>query len=309
MSDKINYMTIGSRPHQTHSPLEQELCFSDQTNYYFELHQLGVIKVTGERAADFLQGQLTCDIRLINENTMQQGAQCNLQGRVLSLLDIIQHDGSYWLVLPADLVPQTMASLEKTAQLSRVKLEAISPIQAIGFYIHHEVTSSNNFIFPTTIKAVTHYDSYCCYRISNNTMILLDLSTKKSKLNQLSDQFTHQFTHKSELAWHYLQLKDHQIQIYPETRGLFLPHRLNLHHTDIISFNKGCYKGQEIIARTHYRATLKHELKISTIQINNLPNLGEPLIDPITHNNLGELVDYCPSNNTSTYLVATIQSI
>jgi folate-binding protein YgfZ len=100
-----------------------------------------------------------------------------------------------------------------------------------------------------------------------------------------------------------LQLKQQRIEIYPESRAVFLPHRLGLHQRDYISFNKGCYKGQEIIARTHYKATLKHELKVFTIQTDATLKSGLRLLAPDSDQEIGELVDYAPIGD-GLYLIA-----
>jgi len=68
----------------------------------------------------------------------------------------------------------------------------------------------------------------------------------------------------------HLQDHYHTIQagiptIYPDTSGKFLPHEINLHTLNAISFDKGCYTGQEIIARMHYRGQLKNQLYIATV--------------------------------------------
>jgi len=74
--------------------------------------------------------------------------------------------------------------------------------------------------------------------------------------------------------------------IYPETSEKFLPHELNLHLMDAISFDKGCYTGQEIIARMHYLGKLKTHLSQIKLQLKNPPERGTLL------ENYGQVVDY-----------------
>jgi folate-binding protein YgfZ len=105
------------------------------------------------------------------------------------------------------------------------------------------------------------------------------------------------------LTWHTLKLYQKQIDIYPESRGLFLPHRLGLHLSQYISFDKGCYKGQEIIARTHYRATLKHELKTYIIRTEHPLYSGQKLYNVNEETEIGELIDYSMLGD-NTYLIA-----
>jgi folate-binding protein YgfZ len=92
------------------------------------------------------------------------------------------------------------------------------------------------------------------------------------------------------------------MDIYPESRGMFLPHRLNLHKSTLLSFDKGCYKGQEIIARTHYRATLKHTFQCYTVVYSEPLYIGMKLINTADNSECGELIDYSPLSANS-YIV------
>jgi len=75
--------------------------------------------------------------------------------------------------------------------------------------------------------------------------------------------------------WNYFDLTQGIPQVYPETSGLFLPHELNLHQLQGISWDKGCYTGQEIIARMQYRGKLKKHLYLAPIQTAGLPHPGK----------------------------------
>ncbi len=81
--------------------------------------------------------------------------------------------------------------------------------------------------------------------------------------------------------------------IYPETSEQFMPQRLNLHLIPgAMSFKKGCYLGQEIISRLHFKGTLKHHLYSGQIQKKIPLRIGEP-INSINGENTGSLIDYC----------------
>jgi hypothetical protein len=73
-----------------------------------------------------------------------------------------------------------------------------------------------------------------------------------------------------------------------------------------LSFNKGCYKGQEIIARTHYRAKLKHTLKLFYINTTEPLQSGQKFYDIKTHLEIGELIDYCPLENHRFLIAASM---
>ena len=100
--------------------------------------------------------------------------------------------------------------------------------------------------------------------------------------------------------WQLMDLHKGFAKIYPETSGHFLPHELNLHVLGGLSFEKGCYTGQEIIARLHYRGKLKTQLYRAKISNASVPERGAELYSPEGSGN-AVLVDYCQASYTQAY--------
>jgi folate-binding protein YgfZ len=293
---------INSRHLTAFAPLTSELLYAPDKNYLFDLAYLSGMHVAGDRAQDFLQGQLSCDLRDVNELQMRKGVMCDLKGRILALLDVVNWSGrGFQLLLPSDLLPNTKASLAKTAMFSRVTLNQANNYQLFGFHLQseHDLIPFD-LQLPNIPYAVTYQENYCCYCLGNNIYVFL---VDNVLAQALREKFTVCSQSRGSLAWHELQLQQKRIEIYPESRGLFLPHRLDLHTLDYLSFNKGCYKGQEIIARTHYRAKLKHELKLFKIH-SKIPLLsGKKILNEEGKFEVGELVDFCPIADGE-YLIA-----
>lgn len=270
-------------------------------NYLFELNGMSVISVTGDRAAEFLQGQLSCDVRDVNETTMRKGAQCNLKGRVLTLLNVINWHGLQ-LVLPESLIDVTLTSLTKTAFVSRVNLHPNQDIKVYGFYLENPLDLLPfNQPLPEGSCSITSTMDSCIYSISDHMYLIL---ARSDSAQTLMEPFRVHQQIASSLKWHELQLQQLQVQIYPQTRGLFLPHRIDLHKSGFISFDKGCYKGQEIIARTHYRAKLKHGLCKFIIETREALSVGMKIFNTIDNSETGELIDFCPIEGGN-YLIVT----
>lgn len=291
---------INSRSLSALSSFEKELHFEPGKNYLFDLSYLSSLAVIGERAAEFLQGQLSCDVREISATTMRQGAICNLKGRVLALLDVLDWQG-FQLILPQDLLVETQNSLSKTALLSRVSLKPMTHYHFFGFYLNNK----NDLLaaelpLPDKPLAVRANTEACCYALDKRFYVFI-IS------NELTPRLTTPFINaqqmRGSLAWHQLQLEHKRIEIYPESRGLFLPHRIDLHLSGFLNFDKGCYKGQEIVARTHYRAKLKHGLRVFKVNSEEPLLVGKRLFLPEGQSEIGELIDYCPLGNHD-YLIA-----
>ncbi|MFC3909276.1 YgfZ/GcvT domain-containing protein [Legionella dresdenensis] len=290
--------TINGRDYSAILPIEEELAVDAGKNYLFDLSYLTIIALEGANAAAFLQGQLTCDVTKVGIDTIRQGLFCNLKGRILASTDVISWQG-YKLVIPADLAADTHKSLATAAMLSRVSMSQCGDYAIWGLYC----PDKNNISLPELQLPEPYclHDNgrMCCYSIADDFYIM---AVKKEHSVDLTTNTDTEV--RGSLAWHMLQLQRPRIEIYPSTRGLFLPHRLDLHKHNYISFNKGCYKGQEIIARTHYRAKLKHDLKTFEIVSSEPVNAGMKLFAPDSADvEVGEIVDICPVGNNR-YLMA-----
>jgi len=280
---------INTRAYTYLNSIEEDFDLKNDKNYLFDLDFLSVLSLNGDKSLEFLQGQLTCDLRELSDIKMVQGAQCNLKGRILSLLDIIQWNGIK-LILPHDLLELTQSSLAKTALLSRVKIEHVAQMKIFGFYLQNKSDLLPEVAFlPETDRGQSYDLNTCYYHLGNGFYIFVMNSDYAAK-------FSASFIERNQLvgsySWHAHRLAEKQFSIYPESRGLFLPHRLDLQETDIISFDKGCYKGQEIIARTQYRATLKHDLGLYLVNTSPQIASGKKLFKLTDGNELGEIIDY-----------------
>ncbi len=272
-------------------------------NTLFDLPHLGVLNLLGEKGPEFLQGQISCDVHQVNTHTMRQGALCNLKGRVLALPDVIAWHGLK-LILPQNLLLQTQKSLTATAMLSRVTLEPATHYHVLGFYLHDATQACPiEGTWPSEKYKLLTQDNVCAYHIGDNFYLML---VHASLLEKIKTPFIQNNLLQNEQTWHALRLQHGEIQIYPESRGLFLPHRLGLQHTGHLNFNKGCYKGQEIIARTHYRAKTKHAMKILTIETSMTLKPGLRIMTEDGTREVGELVDFSYLDNNQVVIAASL---
>lgn len=297
-----NY-TINHRPYKTYLPLSDELLLNPDKNYLFDLSYLSILSAIGDKAKAFLQGQVTCDLTQLSSDWMKQGALCNLKGRIIALLDILDWHGVQ-IVLPADLLTDTKTLLAKTAMFSKVDLKTTSKWLIFGLYLQNEDDLLPLNRVPNHEQhGVISDETFCCYHLGNNRHIIV---VEESKASALIQQFQKQKQLRGSLSWHTLQLQFNQFEIYPETRGLFLPHRVGLHLTDYLSFDKGCYKGQEIIARTHYRAKIKHTVKRFVTKSAHALKPGAKMLSDETNREFGEVLDLSPVSHEQTLLLASV---
>ena len=296
---------INQRALTAFSPVAHELNFDLKKNYLFDLSYLCGIQIGGERAQEFLQGQLSCDLREVTPQQMQQGALCDLKGRILALLDVINWEPhGFQLILPKDLMFPTQTTLAKIAPFSRATVQPSTNYTCFGFYLQNpDDKRPFDLSLPTKALEVISQSHYCCYRLRDDFYIFL-IDNKIA--STICEAFIKIDQWRGALAWQALQLTSKRINIYPESRGLFLPHRLELQLSGYLSFNKGCYKGQEIIARMHYRAKLKHELKIFKIKTDASLRSGQKILSENGLEEVGELIDYCPIGNNEFIIAASL---
>lgn len=259
----------------------------------------GLIEVSGPDSASFLQGQLTVDIRTLTPtHSHALAAYCNPKGRIRALFRIFLVQDRYYLQAPLLLIPIAITSLQKTAKFSKVALtDASQSWHRYGIVLDNSTTLS---ILQSHLEAI---DNLILLPISENPLRFEILGTAiamQTVWHTLASKFT--IGHFND--WLLLDIAAGIPEIWPETTELFLPHYLNLPELGAVSFNKGCYCGQEIIARMEYRANLKRAMKHFTQQpLQTLPKPGTPFLDPETQQEKGVVISAAQSSDDTVELL------
>jgi len=234
----------------------------------------GLISVHGNDAATFLQGQLTSDIRELSATNHGLSAYCNIKGRVRAIFRIFLFDNTYFLQLPLSVLSGTLAQLKKVARFSKVSLEDVSSQWTrFGVSLESNCDLSKLPVFLPLVeegKLLTSGNT----KVSGD-LIILSLPGLNPRFEVLSpkalpDPLWMQLGKVSKIQdfefWKLLDIKAGIPEIWPETVEQFLPHSLNLPALGAVNFNKGCYCGQEIVARMEYRGKLKRQLVQVTLE-------------------------------------------
>jgi len=281
-------INIADREYSHLLPIEQERLFDESNNYLFDTSYLAVISVEGEKASEFLQGQLTCDLNEISSTSAHPALYCNAKGKIICYFYIYQESkDKINLIMAEDISTDTIRILNRYAPFSRVKITR-RKLRVFGLLDNNAVVSIN----PT--------ERIHQLKIDNNRHLLIIDNENAPALWQ---NFYNKQTARGSYAWHYLNMENKNFNLYPLTQIHFFPHRLDLHKTSSISFGKGCYVGQEIIARTHYKAKPKYGLFFYTVKLHKPPQLKQNILTE-ENKKLGEVVDYCPLSKED-YLLAT----
>jgi tRNA-modifying protein YgfZ len=266
------------------SQIENKFYSTMTSDIACDLSHLGLISVCGPDKNDFLQGQLTCDVRRLAVDHSLIGAYCNYKGRVLACFRLFQCKENYYMELPRPLVQPTLNRLRKYILRAKVKLEdasdifarigVISRTQNIHLILGKGITSG---IANMPGNGVRHTD--------NLTLIRLPGSIPRFELHYPSKELHHilgsleeaNITLVSAELWRLLDILAGMPIVYPQTTEAFLPQMLNLHLLDGISFHKGCYVGQETIARTQYLGKIKQRMLLAQVDSSTPPYPGDLL--------------------------------
>lgn len=208
-----------------------------------QLTRLGAIIVSGTDARAYLQGQLTADLDTLNPNRVQLACCNSPQGRVQAVFWVLERSDGFALVLPAALVENTVLRLRKYVLRAKAKIEAAKQLQIAA-------TPRSAVPDDVTLEGIAHREiagvSYFTLPGMDDVLLL--------------GAFTAPIDAATEHRWHVAHARAGLPQVYPETHEAFVAQMLNIDLLGGISFEKGCYTGQEIIARTHFRGTVKRRM-------------------------------------------------
>ncbi|WP_223669522.1 CAF17-like 4Fe-4S cluster assembly/insertion protein YgfZ [Kangiella shandongensis] len=229
-------------------------------NIACELGNYGIIQVSGEDSLKLLQGQLTCDMNDVNDEQASLGGLCNVKGRLHSVFYVMKFEQHYLMLLPKDTLQHSLDTLSKYAAFFQTEL--VDASKDYELWGHTQKAQGNNVTDMEVLSVTNHNGIYDIHLNSLfNASILI---SRKDRAGELVEMLTGT-TLADKNAWDYIELQAH-LPIFSSTSiEKHLPANIGLPQVGGVSFDKGCYTGQEIVARMHYRGKLKiHSVLTST---------------------------------------------
>ena len=281
--------------------------FDPQATYLIPLNQQGILSIKGPDTIKFLQGQVTCDVRELANNQTRLGAQCNIKGRMLLCFLALQTEPEQvFLRIDKGLVANGLASLGKYIVFSKAKLtDATESYRNIGIS-GPNASKIIKEIFNLELEADNTWQAS-----QNSLIIRIDEQRYECWLNpeqaeSIWQKVAKQTTIASPNFWTLLDIQAGLGNITPETFETFTPQAINFQLVNGINFKKGCYTGQEIVARLHYRGTLKRHMYRFEFALNGeLPKPGSELRNA-AGKSVGEIVIAAKKNAQSGELLASV---
>lgn len=260
-------------------------------NLYDLRESTSIIAFTGQDAANFLQGQVTCDVLAIEQNNSTLGALCNPKGRVISNFQLTNTGDSYLMLVPREMAELVIKRLKVFVFRSKVSIDDVSDklncfacSSDIPNALHETLSASTNI----PIAGATDLQKIIC-------------SNQHAQSIQANEGIKISSSH------------DWQLELtaacYPEitlaTTELFIPQMLNLDLLNAISFQKGCYTGQEIIARMHYKGSVKRRLVSYTSNKQHLA--GDEIHQLNIDNSIGTIISSLSTDDSQFFGLAVLK--
>jgi len=260
------------------------------------LNSWDLISVKGDDRITFLQGQLTCDLSDLKPGQQTLAAQCNPQGKVFSLFRVIVLEDRILLTQPSSVTASQLTELQKYAAFSKVEISKETEYKAFGLI----GCKSAQYIAEKVDTAATHDQS----RILETGTVLIkqpypSLRYLAIMKNAIAEELLEDLENRAEIfddsLWNAMNIASGIGFIEEQTSASFIPQMLNLQALNGISFTKGCYIGQETVARAKYRGANKRALFILTGRATQAPNVGDN-VQMLVNNNwkrIGTVISGC----------------
>jgi folate-binding protein YgfZ len=277
-----------------------------------DLSALGLIAVSGSAAASFLQGQLTSDVVGLALDSSRLAGHCSPKGRMLASFRIFKLDDTIYLQLPSTVVQPAVHRLRMYLLRTEATIgDASDRLASVG--IAGDCAPS---LLATCLDAVPEQDNHLTrggeittIRIPG-TIPRFEILGPPASLEGLWDVLAAKATVVNGDYWALLDIRAGIPNLYPQTSDAFVPQMANLQLLDGVSFKKGCYTGQEVVARMQYLGRLKRRMYRARISSDQPPSPGDALHCPSSSSeqSTGRVVD-ARVNRDGEYELLTVVEI
>ena len=272
-----------------------------------DLSHFGLIRVSGADSRTFLQGQLTNDINAVTPELAQFSSYCNPKGRMLGSFWIFQRGEDLYLQLPAELLQSVLTRLRMFVLRSDATLHDASADLA-RFAISGDCAADLLPFAPDGEKAcLTHNGITVIHLPGDRPRFELigppdSLAQTWRKLLETAEQAGPEF-------WSLMDIRAGMPTVFEDTLEAFVPQMANLQLIGGVSFTKGCYTGQEVVARMQYLGKLKRRMYHAHVDTAQAPARGAELFSPSSESaqGAGRVVDVAASPRGGYELLAVIQ--
>lgn len=267
--------------------------------YYAKLEKEALLHIEGPDALTFLQGQVTCDTRELTANTALPGLYCTVQGRVVCDFLLCTAAPDHLLLrMRRDIRTVAATLFAKYIVFSRAELDAQREDWQVSACWGPEAATALEQVFGTLPR-----ERYASSSGEGFVLVQVDAKGQQfecylhSSAAELESRLRERALTGSDTTWQAEQIASGIARVEAGTTGEYVPQPLNYDLTGHISFTKGCYTGQEVVARLHYRGKSKRRLYLADISAGELPaglqiQAGDPLYGEDNSRAIGNVINW-----------------
>jgi folate-binding protein YgfZ len=248
---------------------------------YCELDEVGLISFTGDEAVSFLQAQLTSDVAGLGVGRTQYSGYCSPKGRLLATFLLWRFDDEVVLQLPAALRESVQGRLSRYVLRSRVKIADATARYALFGLAGADALKALDALDARAPAALHDVGATAELRVTQlpvDRYLLLAPAERAPALRGALDNVL--ATRQDSRHWAALDVAAGIPVITAATQDAYVPQMVNLDLVGAVSYAKGCYPGQEIVARTHYLGRLKQRMYRIGVRGAAALEPGQPLFSP-----------------------------
>ena len=267
------------------------------------LSDFALLTISGDDRHAFLHGQFINDLNLIEDSAAQLSAWCNVKGQVITNFIIINTGISYVLIFKHELKEFVQKRLSMFIMRSDVTIEDISESSPLIGLANIKDLSALGSDIPTKAGEVHAVDGLVIIFYPDNSgryLITGSIEALTKKLPELNKKLT------SSSVWVLLDILAGLPWVTSATQEQYLPQILNLDALKSLSYQKGCYPGQEVIARLHYRGEIKKRLQLIKSEIELI--IGEDIFLENSENKIGTVINSTKHPDGNYYGLSVIES-
>ena len=278
------------------------------TVFSIVLKDAGLIQVDGAEAAAFLHGQLSSDIANLASDQLRRSGYCTPKGRLLADFLVFRNAGAdaptYWLQTDRRLVTALVKRLSMFVLRAKVKLADVSEhYLQLGLWGTDAPTRLRDAgcPVPEQVHSVVHQPGMWVAKLEGERFLVIGSHETIEKLTPLTQSGTID-------AWNLADVFAGTARIVPETQDLLVPQMINFELVGGIDFRKGCYPGQEIVARAQYRGAVKRRMHRVSIDSMQRPAIASELFSGSDGAAVGTLVTVAQTQSKGFEALAVVQA-
>ena len=260
-----------------------------------DLSHFGLIRVSGDDSRNFLQGQLTNDINAVTPELAQLSSYCSPKGRMLGSFWIFQRAGDLYLQLPRERLEAILKRLRMFVLRSRVTLEDASDDLARAG-LSGDCAEALLPFAPAVEKACLTRNELTVIRLPGDRP-RFELIAPPGALAAMWPRIQARAEQTGADFWSLMDIRAGVPNVLEGAVEAFVPQMANLQLIGGVSFTKGCYTGQEVVARMQYLGKLKRRMYLAHIDATERPAPGTEIFSPSSDSGqgAGRIVDAAPA--------------